>query len=122
MKTMMASISILFLAALVTMNPAIAGDRLKIFQMGESGQMVSFPLTAEEIGIDNTEIGRRRAIRNDRVPKGESDLVIFELAESGEIIEFLAKEVEIFIEGVAKTGPTVKADEENTPLAFQKKP
>jgi len=39
MKTMIASISILFLAALVTMNPAIAGDRLKIFQMGESGQM-----------------------------------------------------------------------------------
>ena len=43
MRTFIVSISTLFLAALVIMNPATAGDRLKIYELAESGDSIEFP-------------------------------------------------------------------------------
>jgi hypothetical protein len=106
---------ILALGVFLIISPVMAENRVIAFEMGESGQMVSFPLTADEIVAEDAEIARLKAAQNIRVPKSESDFVIFELAESGETIEFPVKGVEILTEGIAKNIATVEADEENTP-------
>jgi len=71
-----------------TINPAFAGDRVKAYEMAESGITIEFPMTPEEIAAEDAENDRRAAIRKSKSVEQKKQVVIFELAESGVIIEF----------------------------------
>ncbi len=57
-------------------------------KMGESGQIVEFPMSPEEVASDNEESTRIDAIRRARLKNLQKHVVAFELAESGIVIEF----------------------------------
>ncbi len=61
---------------------------MKIFEMGEGGHTVAFPMSAEEITVANAENARLAAIKATRATAPPEPVVRFELAESGHIIEF----------------------------------
>ena len=63
--------------------------------MGESGYAVSFKMTAEEIAALNAENARFAAIRAAGTKTATQSVVVFELAESGQVIEFPAAIPEI---------------------------
>jgi hypothetical protein len=59
--------------------------RMQIFEMGESGQTVEFPMTPDAIAADDAENDRLTALQEAKQKKCVAE---FELAESGVIIEF----------------------------------
>ncbi len=93
--------TIFLVAGIMTMNPANAGEQLRIFEMGESSQIVSFPVTAEEIADEDAKIGRLKALHDSKASKVGGEVITFELAESGKAIAFPVEVVEIMIEAVA---------------------
>ena len=48
-KVILTAISILAMVIIVSINTALAEKRHIVIEMGESGQTVSFPMTAEEM-------------------------------------------------------------------------
>ena len=61
--------------------------RVITFEMGESGQVFSFPITSEDIKAENSDKPRISGIRK-KSTADERQPVIYEMAESGERIEF----------------------------------
>jgi len=55
--------SILGLVVFISFNSASAEERLIVIEMGESGQTVSFQMSAEEIADKNAEFARPTAIQ-----------------------------------------------------------
>ena len=109
MRTMITSISILVLVVFVTIHPAIAAEQFERIEMGESGQIVSFPLTVQETATENARKAQLKSMLNRKATRAEPKAVIFEMAESGQTIEFPEEQVEILIGGVAQRG--VKTNE-----------
>ena len=83
--------------------------------MGENGHIVSFPMTAEEIAAEDAKIARFKARHENKISKKESNMVTFELAESGATIEFPVKGVGNITEGIAKTSVNLEGDLEKNP-------
>jgi hypothetical protein len=79
---------ILTLGIFIINSSATAGQRVKLFEMGESGQTVEFPMTPQEIAVEDAENDRLSALRESKLKKPKKRVVEFELAESGIIIEF----------------------------------
>ena len=71
-----------------TLNAAMAEERVKVFELAESGQVIEFPMTAEEIAAEDAEKARQAALRNARAKAPQERLERIELAESGGVIEF----------------------------------
>ena len=72
----------------ITAGIALADERVKVIEMGESGQIVEFPMSPEEIASENQENARLAAIRKAKLKNSQKHVVAFELAESGIVIEF----------------------------------
>ena len=68
---------------------------MKIFEMGEGGHRVAFPMSAEEITAANAENARLAALEATRSTAPPGPVVGFELAESGYIIEFPETRIEM---------------------------
>ena len=89
MKNILATtLTLLLIGMFLTINPALAGDGVKVFEMGESGQRVSFPMSAEEIAAVDTEKARPAGIRKAKSEEIKKQIVAYELAESGVSVEF----------------------------------
>jgi hypothetical protein len=71
-------------------NKSVAGssNQMIVFEMGEGGHTVVFPMTAEEITAANAENARIAAVTASGTIAPPEPVVKFELAESGHIIEF----------------------------------
>lgn len=73
---------------LATVHPGYAGDRVKVFEMGESGQIVAFAMTAPEIAAQDAEIARRSAFRQAARHQAGKQVAVFEMGESGQTVTF----------------------------------
>jgi hypothetical protein len=81
-------------AVALTCGLATAGEKMKTYEMGESGQVVMFLMTPQEIVAENAKNPRRTALKK---PEATGPMMItYELAESGEVITFpmTAEEIE----------------------------
>ena len=67
-------------------GPATAGEKWKTYEMGESGQVVMFPMSPEEIAAENAKNAARPAPKPSKA--AETLVVTYELAESGAVVAF----------------------------------
>jgi hypothetical protein len=81
-------LGIMFFTVGTLVNPIVAAERQKVYEMGESGQTVSFRMTIKEIAAEDTEKERIATIRETKTQKSKQRRKIFEMGESGQIISF----------------------------------
>ncbi len=79
------SILVMVMAATLTAGLATAGEKMKVYEMGESGQTVAFKMTAAEIAAENA---RSAAINAANHQKSNAGLLVIEMGESGENVSF----------------------------------
>ncbi len=82
------SILVMVMAATLTAGLATAGEKMKIYEMGESGQQVAFKMTAEEIAAENAENARLAAINAHNRQKSNTGFLVIEMGESGQNVSF----------------------------------
>lgn len=94
-KLILISINMFLISIVFLLTDAVAGQRMITFEMGESGQTVSFPMSQEEITFANAVAAYAKsskitgsAIRNKWVNR-------IELPESGQFVVFPMTEEEI---------------------------
>ena len=83
-KTILVSV----MAVTLSCGMATAGAKMKVYEMGESGQTVEFKMTAEEVAAEYAEKARLVAINTDSHQKSNAGLVVIEMGESGESVSF----------------------------------
>lgn len=109
------SLSILVSTLLITITTIAAAERVKVHELAESGVIITFPMTSEEISAENAEKVRLNSTREANVTKPEERLHLFEMAESGDVIEFPAHEIEPVAESTNKIiGTTAKTEVGNS--------
>lgn len=74
--------------------------RMQIFEMGESGQTVEFPMTPDEIAAEEAENDRLAARREAKLKRPKKRVVKFELADGDfksrrSFINYLSEEYQI---------------------------
>ena len=74
---------------IVSINIASAEKRHIVFEMGESGQTVSFPMTFEEIAAVDAENERRVKNKVLNSQKTASRIQTVEMGESGQMVSFM---------------------------------
>jgi hypothetical protein len=70
----------------------------KVIEMGESGQIVEFSMSPEEIATEDTDSARHVALRKEGFNKPRTPVASFEMAESGIVIEFPVDPPEVYAE------------------------
>lgn len=80
--------TLLALGIFIIIEPAMAEQRVKIFELAESGQTIEFSMTPEEIAAEDAENERLAELREAKLKMPQKCVEGFELAESGAIIEF----------------------------------
>jgi O-acetyl-ADP-ribose deacetylase (regulator of RNase III) len=83
-----AAFTLLVIGAFFTMNPVFAGDRVKVYEMAESGITIEFKMTPEEIAAEDTENARLAALREANKNNPRKRVKVFEMGESGQIVSF----------------------------------
>jgi hypothetical protein len=68
----------------LTIDPVIAGDRFKGYEMAESSAIVEFKMTPEEIAAEDAENSRWAAIREAYINSRRERLNVSKMGESGE--------------------------------------
>ena len=79
------SILVTVVALTLTWGLATAGEKMKVYEMGESGQTVEFKMTAAEIAAENA---RSAAINAANHQKSNAGLLVIEMGESGQKVSF----------------------------------
>jgi hypothetical protein len=115
---------ILFLIVGLIVTPVVAAEKQKIYEMGESGQTVSFVMTEEEIAAEDTEKEKIATNRGSKEDKQRQRRRAFEMGESGQTISFrlTADEIVAEDEKIArlKARPDSKASKEvNEVILFE---
>ena len=107
------SILVTVLAVTLTCGLATAGEKMKAYEMGETGQVVLFPMTPQEIAAEAALLA---AIKRSEI---EAPMVkTFELAESGETITFPMSAEEIRAAKAAMTEvKSVQAEQTDAAVA-----
>jgi hypothetical protein len=108
-KIITTTLLILAMALFFNLNTATAADKLKVFEVGESGWSVSFPMTPEEISAEDAETARLAAIRKAKSKNTDKRLRVYEMGESSYEVSFPLTAAEIAAE-----------DEKNERLASKK--
>ena len=75
---------VITLGFVLSMPAALAAERVKTFELAESGVVIEFPMTPEEIAAEDAANARQAA--RDKEPLERRERI--ELAESGLVIEF----------------------------------
>ena len=88
MKNTIKYISIMTLSLFVIIATATAAERSKIFVMAESGEVIEFLMTAEEMAVQQTERDRQAMNEVAKIAEFIEKVERIELAESGDIYEF----------------------------------
>ena len=90
--------TLLAMSMLLTINSAFGEDRVKVYEMAESGVTIEFPMTAEEIAAEDAEhakkAARKEAVKNNSAQR----LKVYEMAESGQTFSFPMTSAEIAAE------------------------
>ena len=84
MKNFIAYIMMITFGFFLALPAALAEERVKTFELAESGIIIEFPMTADEIAAENAENARQAAL--EKKPRERQEQI--ELAESGLVIEF----------------------------------
>ena len=79
------SILVTVVALTLTCGLATAGEKMKVYEMGESGQTVEFKMTAAEIAAEKA---RSAAINAANHQKSKARLLVIEMGESGQNVSF----------------------------------
>jgi O-acetyl-ADP-ribose deacetylase (regulator of RNase III) len=90
--------TLLAMGMLLTINPAFAGDQVKIYEMAESGITIEFPMTPEEIAAEEAENATQAARRQAAKNNSRQRFKVYEMAESGQTISFPMTSEEIAAE------------------------
>jgi len=80
--------SILTFGIFIINSSAIAEQRVKVFELAESGQTIEFLMTPHEIAAEDAENDRLAALREAKLKKPKKRMQIFEMGESGQTVEF----------------------------------
>jgi hypothetical protein len=78
-----------------TFSAAFAGEWVKVIEMGESGLVVEFPMTPEEITAEKARRNNLAANRRSDVAISKKNLKIFEMGEGGHRVVFPMTAAEI---------------------------
>ena len=101
-KVILTAISIMAMVIIVSINIASAEKRHIVYEMGESGQTVSFPMTPEEIAAvdaDNARLVQGGALKSQKTaPRFKT----IEMGEGGQIVSFLMTPEEMTAEDAEK--------------------
>jgi len=84
-----------FAAIFVMFNPAVAGERVRIFEMGESGAIIEFPMTPDEIAAEDAAYGQLIVASKKSVVRENGNLKFFEMGEGGHMVAFPMTAAEI---------------------------
>ena len=85
-KKLIKSMLVMAMVVTLTCGMASAAEKMKAVEMGESGQVILFAMTPEEIAAEDAETTRLAALRESR---SEDPMMLkYELAESGEVVSF----------------------------------
>jgi len=103
--------AIAILIILLGFTTAPAADRVKIFEMGESGHRVVFPMTFEEMTAANAENARLAATKAANALSPKNRVEAFELAESGLKIAFPVTITETEVHDSAIAGSTFENED-----------
>jgi hypothetical protein len=99
MKNIIIIIAILSTFGILLRNSDAAEEkRVIVIEMGESGQIVEFPMSSEEISDEDAKNTRLVAIREAKLKKPEERKQIIEMGESGQFVEFQMSPEEIAAE------------------------
>jgi hypothetical protein len=89
-------ISIIAFTIIFTFNTASAGEWVNVFEMGESGLAVEFPMTAAEITAEKARRNHLAANRMPDIAASKNFLKTFEMGEGGHRVVFPMTAEEIF--------------------------
>lgn len=101
-KFILTATAILAMVIMVSINTASAEERHIIFEMGESGQTISFPMTDAEIAAISAENATQVHGGKFNSEKTAPRIKIYEMGESGQIVSFLMTQEEIAAEDAEK--------------------
>lgn len=88
-QVILTAISILAMVIMVSISAASVEKRHIVIEMGEGGQTVSFPMTADEIAAIDAENTKQRKSKALNSQQNASRFKIIEMGESGQIVSFL---------------------------------
>lgn len=104
--------TLLLIGVFLTIHPAWAEERVKVYELAESGITIEFKMTPEEIAAEDAEIAKQLARKEKEAAKTNSRqrFKVYEMAESGQTFSFPMTQEEI-----------AKEDAENSKLVTTKK-
>ena len=76
---------LLVMGIFLTIDPVIAGDRFKVYELAESGVTIEFKMSPEEIAAEDAENARLAAIREANSNRSQERLNEIEMGEGGTI-------------------------------------
>lgn len=82
-------------AVFFIINPAGAGERVRVFEMGEGGFTIEFPMTSEEIAAADDSYNRIIEAGKKSVTNVSNRVKVFEMGEGGHTVEFRMTAAEI---------------------------
>ncbi len=80
--------TLLLIGVFLTINPALAGDGVKVYEMAESGLTIEFKMTSKEIAADNAENAKLAALSKAHNNNPQKRVKVFEMSESGQRVSF----------------------------------
>ena len=83
-----ATFTLLVIGMFLAIHPAFAGDRVKVFEMAESGITIEFPMTPDEIAAEDAERAKQVALKEAAEKNSRQRFNVYEMAESGQTILF----------------------------------
>jgi len=99
MKTIIITIfTLLVIGMFLMIHPAFAEDRVKVYEMAESGIVIEFKMTPEEIAAEDAEKAKQFALKKAVENDPRQRLKIYEMAESGQTFSFPMTSEEIAAE------------------------
>ena len=81
-------LALLAMGIFFTANPTFAGDRVKVYEMAESGVTIEFPMTAEEIAAEDAENAKKAARKQAAKNNSPQKFKVYQMAESGQTFSF----------------------------------
>lgn len=115
-KIFTTTIIIWTLVLVFNLNTALADARFKVYEMGESGQIVSFPMSAEEIEAADCDNKKLAVLRTANTGKTRAAVLIYEMGEGGHRIAFPLTLMDQGREDVLGWKPDYKAAARNRKL------
>jgi hypothetical protein len=80
--------AIIFAATFFTINSAGAGERVRVFEMEESGITIKFPMTLDEIAAQDAAYDKLISASKKSVAGSKNQVIVFEMGEGGQTVAF----------------------------------